>query len=131
MGPTISLTISSALIILLLVLKHVEMRRGMRFAEEARKRLDDFALKSLPFLIHTLPQLSAFYTRRFAVSFAHVVSAALLSVVRFSESKLHRFHSIIKGRRDLEHKKAPSEFLNNVSEHKEAISKERENGTHG
>lgn len=119
MGATLSLFISVILITGLFVLKHAELKREVRFFEQFRSQMDDFVRKSIPYLTHTLPRQLMLVGSHALVYVAHQLSILLLSLVHALEQHLHRFTNVVKGKREVERRKASSSFFEDVSNHKQ------------
>jgi len=113
------------LLALFFVLKYIELRRGARFFEGMRARADKNILDGSTYLTHVLPKQAAYRFRGLITFALHTTTGLLVKGVRILEGKLHAAHTFLKGKKDVHEREAASQFLQDVSNHKDKINDER------
>jgi hypothetical protein len=114
---------SAILISLLVFLRRAEINRGRRFLPSFRKKLDKGAIVISVYLFKTLPKQVAKIFHYVIIHITDLSISALLRIVRFVDSRLHRFVHAVRGRKEV-HKKEPSNgYLKDVHNHKAEVSK--------
>lgn len=119
---TTSFFTSGVLLTGLLILRHFEVKRGVRFLESKRDQLDNNSRFFYKYITITLPHIVVDIAHTVALHITHVSSSILLIGVRMVERKLHSFVNIVNGRKEV-HLREPSSFVKDVSRHKEEVSK--------
>lgn len=127
MGSIISFFISAFLIAGLIALRHIELRRGKRYAEDMRVRLDILVERGIHYVVYTFPKILARTLHLIALSLVHKGSLILLNVVRVFERRLYGFVNVAKGRKkSVERSETPSPFLRSMTEHKQQVNNDRD-----
>lgn len=116
---------SVLLLALFFILKYIELRREVRFFEGIRQRADKNILDGTTYLIHILPKQAAYRYRGFITFALHTLTGILIKGVRSLEGKLHSVHTFLKGKKNVNEREAASQFLQEVSNHKDKINEER------
>ena len=116
---------SVLLLALFFILKYIELRREVRFFEGIRQRADKNILDGTTYLIHILPKQAAYRYRGFITFARHTLKGILIKGVHSLESKLHSVHTFLKGKKNVNEREAASQFLQEVSNHKDKINEER------
>ena len=114
---------SAILIALLVLLRRVEIRRGGRFLPKLRTKLDHFAVTLSSYVVNVLPKQVVKIFHYVIIHITDFFSSALLRVVQFTESKLHRFVHAVRGRKEVHIKEPSNGYLKYVKNHKEEVSK--------
>jgi len=114
---------SAILLALLVLLRRVEIKRGGRYFPKFRKTLDRGAISLSVYLLKVLPRQVAKIFHYVIMHITDVSSSALLRIVRFVDSKLHRFVHAVRGRKEFQKREATSNYFKDVQNHKEGVSK--------
>lgn len=117
--------LSVLLLALFFILKYIELKRGIRFFEGIRKQADKNILDGGTYLTHVLPKQAAYKCRGLITFALHTTTGLLIKGVRILEGKLHAAHAFLKGKKDVHEREAASQFLQDVSNHKDKINDER------
>ena len=114
---------SAILIVLLVLLRRAEIKRGGRYFPRVREKLDHNAVVAGAYLTKRLPRqiISAF--QYVVIHATDLFTSALLRIVRFIEARLHRFVHVVRGKKHVERREPTSEYFNDVRNHKEEFSK--------
>ncbi len=118
--------VSMVLIALFFILKYIELRRGARFFEGMRKRADENMLNGSAYLVNVLPKQVVYFSRGFITLALYIATKFLIKGVRILERRLYIVHAVLKGKKDIHEREAASQFLQDVSSHKDKISNERQ-----
>ena len=114
---------SAILLALLIFLRRVEIKRGGRYFPKFRTILDRGAISVSVYFLKVLPKQVAKIFHYVIIHTTDIFSSALLRVIRFVDSKLHRFVHAVRGRKEV-HKREPSNgYFKDVRDHKEEVSK--------
>lgn len=91
------------------VIESVPYRSKREYGDKFVVRVSDY--------LHAIPHASNVFVSRLFHAFAFYVSAWMLRAVRFLERRLFKFVNMIKGRREINHKKgSASLFLTAISD---------------
>ena len=120
--------VSMVLLALFFALKYIELRRGSRFFEEIRKRADRRIIDGSAYLVNVLPKQTAYLSRGFITSALYIVTGFLIKWIRIFENRLRIVHRVLKGKREIHERDNASQFLQDVSSHKDKINDERQKG---
>ena len=114
---------SAILLALLVLLRRVEIKRGGRYFPKFRITLDRGAVAVSIYFLKVLPKQVVKIFHYVIMHITDIFSSALLRVVRFVDSKLHRLVHAVRGRKEV-HKREPSNgYFKDVQNHKEEVSK--------
>lgn len=119
---------SGAFIFVLIALRYVELKRGLRFAENIRTKLDVAAQAGFVLATHTVPRKIAHWSAHIAAKLTHFCSVVLLRLVLKFEHHLVGLINKVRGKRELHHRKASSSFFEDISLHKKQANGDRKNG---
>jgi len=125
----VTLFISSAiLIVAFFVLKHIELSRGARFFEASRERIDIQVERSTFYAVNVLPKRVVYHLVEFATNLLQVTTLILLRGLRAVEHKLLGVSNAVKGKKEIHRRQASTTYLEDVTNYKKQIVKDRQNG---
>ena len=114
---------SAILIALLVFLRGVEIKRGERFFPDFRAKLDVRAIAASVYILKVLPKQVVKICRYAIIHITDILSSALLRVVRFIDSKLHKFVHAVRGKKEVHKREPASDYFKDVQNHKREVSK--------
>jgi len=116
MVTTISFGVSLLGIVSLILFKRWELKREITWYKDKRAVADQFVVY-VTNKLRTVPHIVRAFLSRAIHTIVFYVSNFVLHAVRFIERKLFKFVSMIKGRREVHHRKgSASLFLTSISD---------------
>lgn len=114
---------SAILLALLILLRRVEIKRGGRYFPKFRVILDRGAIAASVYFLKVLPRQVVKIFHYVIMHATDIFSSALLRVVRFVDSKLHKFVHAVRGRKEIQKREPSDGYFKDVQRHKEEVSK--------
>jgi len=98
-----------------------EKKRGTRLFVEARAKLDSLVVRAVKICTERIESLDSPTLSRAYNALIHFLAIVILRVIKILEKKMIRVLNTIRGRRELVSQGSASEFLKEVSKHKNGL----------
>lgn len=113
-------------LILLIGVKWIELRIGRKIFGGAREKINRIIAGHAETLKEDVPHASKFLLKSFSFRVSDKLHTVSMQVLRDFERGITKIRYFIQGRRALKRKEIMSEFLQQVTDHKNGLKKEGE-----